>query len=594
MKRISRRQALRAAAAGTLVAGAAVRGRATSDDPSAEGALATGPNELSLVRDGNAQAAIVVEPDATAAEAHGARELLDYMKRISGAGLEIRGDAAGKVEIRVAHDASLGPEEYRLKAEVGRLLVSGGRPRGVLYGCYALLEHLGVRWFTPEVTLVPECTSISLPPLDERAAPAFSYRHLFAMQANDADWAARNRLNAVSKTLNASHGGGVRIEPFVHSLEQIVPEEMFATHPEYFPLIGGQRSAGVSKGDKVYSGAVQRCLSNPAVVTLAIAKAREWIRACPEAHVISVSQNDGDGWCECGPCRAMSQEHGGVSGLLIVFVNQVAEAIAEDHPDKLIDTLAYGETEAPPRSVAPRENVRVRLCPIKVCHAHPLETCGSAESAALLARLKGWDALTDSLTVWHYACPEHALVPFPDFHSFPADFRLYHQHGARGVFFQAAYIPGGGSDGELRSWVVARLLWNPYADADALVTEWMQGVYGSAWEPMRAWFDRLHREAAEPTRHIYLQDGPRHPFLSDDVLAAGEEFFAKASQLADSESAHNAVARARLSLRYVQLDRAKTAGAALDDFVVLARLLGVTHVAEARTLEEWEAELRRR
>jgi hypothetical protein len=183
-------------------------------------------------------------------------------------------------------------------------------------------------------------------------------------------------------------------------------------------------------------------------------------------------------------------------------------------------------------------------------------------------------------------------MPFPDFNSFPADLRLYRQHGARGIFFQCAYLSGGGSDGELRSWIVARLLWDPDADADALITEWMKGVYGGAWAPMRAWFDRLHREAGEPARHLFLLDGPMNLILADDLLAAGEEYFEKAEKLADSESARDSVARARLSLDYVLLDRAKAPSAALGDFVTRARRLGVTLVAEWQALEDWEAELR--
>jgi hypothetical protein len=52
---------------------------------------------------------------------------------------------------------------------------------------------------------------------------------------------------------------------------------------------------------------------------------------------------------------------------------------------------------------------------------------------------------------------------------------------------QGNFVPGGGQcDAELRAWVLSRLLWNPDGDTDALVTEWMQGVYGAAWKPMRA------------------------------------------------------------------------------------------------------------
>ncbi len=105
--------------------------------------------DIVLVREGKAEAAIVLAKGATAAEERGARELRDHLKEMSGAelGAEV---PAGGVEVRIAYDASLGPEEYRLKTEGRRLSITGGRPRGVLYGCTALLDRLGVRWFTPD------------------------------------------------------------------------------------------------------------------------------------------------------------------------------------------------------------------------------------------------------------------------------------------------------------------------------------------------------------------------------------------------------------------------------------------------------------
>lgn len=586
MEKINRRQALRAATAGVVVVGTAVLDSMVAGDAPQVG-------ELTLVRDGRAQAAIVIEKDATAAERRGAREIRDHLKLLSGAELEIVDDAAGKVEIRVAFDDQLGAEEYRLKSGARQVLITGGRPRGALYGCYALLDRLGVRWVTPSVTLAPKRNTVTIPPLDERGRPVFENRHVMTTEGDNPDWAARNRLNGASKKLDATYGGSFLYHPFVHSLNDIVPGKLREEQPEYFPLIAGKRFTATD-AKHTFEG-VQRCLTNPDVVKLAVARVREWIKEVPDARVISVSQNDGDGWCECADCREVVERHGARSGLLIAFVNEVAAAVARDYPDKLIDTIAYGETEAPPKGIAPRANVRVRLCPIYVCHAHPLETCSARESKAFLASLKGWAAIARNLAVWHYACPAHFLMPFPDFTGLPADLRLYRKHGVTNVFVQGTFVPGGGQcDAELRAWVTSRLLWNPEADADALVTAWMKGVYGPAWEPMRAWFDRLHREAEDGERHLYLQDGPHHPILADAVLAAGDALFDKAAALANTDARRDAVAKARLSLRYVKLDRAKSPGPDLEDFLATAKRFGLTHAAEGRALEDWAAELRKR
>ena len=81
--------------------------------------------------------------------------------------------------------------------------------------------------------------------------------------------------------------------------------------------------------------------------------------------MISISQNDWHGYCECEKCRALDEHEGTHAGTLIHFVNAVAEEVEKEHPDILIETLAYQYTRKPPRHVRPRRNVVTRLCSIE-------------------------------------------------------------------------------------------------------------------------------------------------------------------------------------------------------------------------------------
>ena len=269
----------------------------------------------------------------------------------------------------------------------------------------------------------------------------------------------------------------------------------------------------------------------------------------------------------------------------------MAEAIEKEHPDKLIDTLAYQFTEAPPKGIVPRKNVRVRLCPIAVCEAHPYEKCSAPPTVAFVKNLAEWSKITDTLYIWHYNTDfANYLMPFPDFDEFPADIRLYQRSGVKGIFFQGAYAPGGGgSDAELRSYVMAKLLWDPKLDSDALVNEWMAGVYGPAAKPMRAWFDLLHEKARDPNHHFFIFDPPTVAYLSDDVLSAGQKFFdeARAAAAADPVAA-DYVGRASLWLRYVLLVRHPTDGEELKQFLADLKKAGTKNVSEGQSVEEWE------
>jgi hypothetical protein len=552
--------------------------------------------DITLVAAGRSDYVIVVGRAASPAERRGAAEIQSHLEQMSGVTIPITGEDIAvpdhgifvghsrfTPELGVTYDSQkLGPEGFVLKAAGPHVVVLGGSPRGTMYGCTALLERLDVRWFTPTVTRVPKRTTVTLARIDEAQSPAFEYREPFFWEAFDKDWAARMRVNGHHARLDDSTGGHVVYGRFVHTFDELVPPKLFETHPEYFPLIGGQRTGGY----------VQRCLSNPHVLRLSIERVREWIAKNPAATIFSVSQNDTAKWCECEACTSIADQYGGVqSGLYLWFVNQLAEAIEKDHPDKLIDTLAYQFTEAAPTGVAPRASVRVRLCPIACCQAHPYERCAAEPNRAFLKNLAAWSKLTDSLYIWHYNTNFAGyLLPFPDFDEFPAEARLYKRLGVRGIFFQGAYAEGGGgSDSELRAYLMARLLWDVNVDTDALVSEWMSGVYGAAAPPMRRWFDLMHMQVRAADKHLFIYDPPTAHYLSADVLAEGDRLFDQAEKLAAGDAvAEQYVAKARLGLRYAKLMQRPRVDDEFRAFMSDVRRFGITQLREGQPIDAFE------
>ncbi|MCS6953550.1 MAG: DUF4838 domain-containing protein [Bryobacterales bacterium] len=571
---------------------------------------------LTLVQDGRSPYAIVLSLDASPSERRGAEELQRFLEEISGARLPIVGEeerrrgpaifvGAGRAlerrGLRLPLER-LGPEGFVLKTAGRDVVIAGGRLRGTMYGVYEFLEKLGCRWFTAEVSRIPKLRTVRIPPLDEMQIPAFEYREPFFTEAFDRDWAARNRTNGHHARLEASTGGKIAYYPFVHSFYAILPPETyFKDHPEYFSLIAGKRRA--ERG--------QLCLTNADVLRLTVAKVREWIREHPEATIFSVSQNDWTGWCECDNCRRVEQEEGGAHcGPLLRFVNAVAAEIEKDHPDKLIDTLAYWYTEAPPARTRPRRNVRVRLCPIGACQAHPYERCD--RTAYFIRNLKAWSKITDRLYVWHYNTNfAHYLLPFPDFDELAADIPMYRRYGVVGLFLQGAYPPGGGGEfAELRSYVMARLLWDVKADAWKAVDEFLEGVYGRAAGALREYLELMHRQVRFPPegrgQHLWIFLNPGAPYLRGDFLPQARRILDRALAAADSEAARDRVRKVRLSLDYVELVRdmalepregfyapADPAGLRrrFEAFLAEVRRFGITQLHEGRGLETDEQEL---
>ena len=570
----TRRQFLRSAVLSSVgLAAGRIRGLSAATTPR---------QPITLVKRGKSSYSICISHAASPSEKHAAEELQKFVEEMSGARLPIVTDAdkpqgslvlvgnSTLVEQTEPHMEfeKLPAESFSLLTGGNRVLIGGDtqvkegdwvlivgdRQRGTLYGVYTFLEKLGCRWFTRDVCVIPKKPTLVIEPLDEIQKPAFEYREPFFTEASDKDWAARNRINGSSMNLDESTGGKFIYYPFVHTFYQILPaQEYFGEHPEYFALVDGQRR----------SANAQLCLTNPSVLRLTINKVLEWMKQHPEASIYSVSQNDCEGWCECDACQRVEQEEGGAhSGPILRFVNAVAMEVAKQHPDKLIDTLAYWYSEPPPLHARPLPNVRIRLCPIGACEAHPYENC--KDDAYFMNHLRAWSKITNQLYIWHYVTNfSHYLLPFPDFDELAANIPMYRKNGVVGIFFEGDFAEGGGGENaELRSYVMARLLWNPKVDVDKIIDEFMAAYYGKAARPMRAYFNLLHRQVRPAPRgkgqHMWIYTNPGASYLSQEFIAQAQKLFQEAEAAADDDATRTRVRKARLSIDYVRLLHAKS------------------------------------
>jgi Domain of unknown function (DUF4838)/Glycosyl hydrolase family 67 N-terminus len=555
---------------------------------------------LDLARNGQSKYRIVISANAPPSERYAAAELQHYLQKISGATLRIVTDDQKPTarEILLGDNshlrrmpfkcdfAALGPEGFRLGTRQRRLIIAGGKPRGTLYGVYALLEdHLGVRWFTPDLEVVPPTNHLLVPTLNETQVPALEYREVFWTEMlHDADFAARHRLNGDHYKLTDKHGGRAAVYfPFVHSLDSLIPRELYAEHPDYFPLINGKR----------VDGYVQRCLSNPEVVKLAIARVRQWIHEHPEATIISVSQNDTANWCQCPTCKALDDAEGTPAASLLRFVNAIAENIAKDYPNLRIDTLAYQYTRKPPKTLRPRPNVILRLCSIECCFAHPLATCTSEQNARFRQDILAWEPVAPKLYVWDYT-PNfaHYQQPFPNFAALQPNVQFFVAHRVKGLFEQGNYSSGGHGEMEpLRAYLLAELLWNPNADVRKMTDEFLRAYYGSAAPELAKYLSLLEDQVSSPDVHAHIYDPPRARYLNDTFIQGAGALFAEAEQAAENDTVRFRVKLARLPIWYVQLATGRVTGEAratlLKQFLEIARKAGISNISEGQSLEAW-------
>jgi len=560
--------------------------------------------DVTLAEAGRSDHRIVISSHAIPSERYAAEELQRYLEKISGVRLPliVEDKAAGAKDLFIGDNPvlekelsrvdrkALGSDGFLLRTDGNRLIVLGGRPRGTLNGVYTLLEeHLGVRWFTPEVEVVPRRDTLVAPTLDVTCIPPLEYREVYWTEMmRDADYAARHRLNGQSYALEQRHGGrAVLYHPFVHSFDALIPPALFTNHPDYFPLINGKRKGGY----------VQRCLTNPDVLALAKQRVRDWIRQHPEATILSVSQNDCIENCQCERCKAVDEAEGSPMGSLLQFVNAIAADLEKDYPRVRIDTLAYQYTRKPPRTIRPHRNVIIRLCSIECCFGHPLATCPSPENQRFREDIKAWQPVAPLLYVWDYT-PNfaHYQMPFPNFDVLQPNIRFFVEHGVKGLFEQGNYSPGGqGEMGPLRAYLLAKLIWNPNTDVRRHTEEFVNAYYGPAAPRILDYLEVIHR----PIRlgaHLHIFAGPKSSYYTEEVIREGERLLDEAEGLANSPAVKERVQVARLPIWYLQIAQGRVTGdgkkALVERFLAIARKAGISHISEGMSLTDWERKQR--
>ncbi|MBN2450749.1 MAG: DUF4838 domain-containing protein [Lentisphaeria bacterium] len=502
--------------------------------------IATAWGGITLAEGGHSDYTVVLPAAPTPSQEYAATELQHFVAEMTGARVPLRSDAeplpARAILLGWTRYTSevlggevdwgrLGEDGFRLRTAGPHLVIVGSGVRGTLYGVYELLERYGgCRWYASWHSVIPRLAVWSLPEIDDEQVPAFVMREPFWFDMFRGDFAARCRANGNRMELEARHGGKIRFGAglFVHTFNRLMPPgEFFAEHPEYYSEIDGARRADHS----------QLCLTNPDVVRICTERLLEKIRSDPGAKLYSLSQNDWRGNCTCPNCRAIDEREGSPAGSLIAFVNQVAEQVEKEFPDVWIETLAYQYTRTPPRTVRPRHNVVPRLCTIECDFSLPLDVSPYEQNRKFVEDIRGWSAITDKLYVWDYTTNfAHYLGPHPNFGCLQGNVRFFHDNHVVGLFEQGAYQGRHAEFAELRAWVLAKLLWNPQADVEALYRDFFPGYYGAAAPLVRQYFDELQALAAPPEVIVNIWNPPT-------VALYPEGFFERAAALWDEAEA---------------------------------------------------------
>ncbi|MBA4057884.1 MAG: DUF4838 domain-containing protein, partial [Marivirga sp.] len=294
---------------------------------------------------------------------------------------------------------------------------------------------------------------------------------------------------------------------------------------------------------------------NPEVLDITVQNLRRKIAQNPGALYWSVSQNDNKDYCTCDDCKAIDDREGSPSGSIIHFVNQVADQF----PDKMISTLAYEYGRHAPRMLRPRDNVNIMLCSIEAFRHKPITD--DERSADFVKDVEDWGKISKDIIVWDYVIQFNNLIsPFPNLHVLKPNIQFFAKHGVNAMFEQGNREVGG-EFAELRAYLISKLLWNPEANADTIMNDFLRGYYGKAAKPIRHYIDEMKTAlltSLQPLRIFGTPNEAATSYLTPELITRYEVLFDEAEKsVAGDPEVLERVKIARLPLEFAIMEQAK-------------------------------------
>ena len=457
------------------------------------------PEPLMLVDRGKCLVSIVNVGSPAEVERNAADVLQDAFEVATGARPEINPARKSSVEIRLGVASSFSipvqdPSEqaYAMRRVDGHIELVGNTPVAAMWAVADFCDRvLNVSWptrGTPRRT-GPQRDSLSVDTLDVTESPDIEERG-WGHCENMAEWMAKNRQNMNhchrgnlgSTTLGKMRPWGLSANVVNHSFSWLITGALYDEHPEYFPLIDGQRKRTERGSDPNF------CVSNPDVAEIIIEKARGFFLSDPTLKFFPVVGNDNGQWCECDACREWDGKQAGkeqYSNRLFRLVNRVAEAVADEFPGRYIGTLSYWNYTMPPDiEVAP--NVALGFCMGGRNYLKKLTDPTDPANKKLLDLLKEWLTRVNYVFLWeYYGGVSLKYCPLPIARTLAEEYGELAALGVKGI--QSERPNADWELMELVSYTAARSGWDTDLSYEGILEDYCRAKYGPAAEPMKAY-----------------------------------------------------------------------------------------------------------
>ncbi len=378
-------------------------------------------------------------------------ELARHIKKITGHGVPIRqlkkyDPAKAGIWIGVvtsfgaAAPSALTPsywdDGYTLTQDGAQLRIQGTNGRSVLFGVYAYLERLGVRWVRPGKSgeIIPALDALPTIPLEVQEIASYRHRGVciegspsLEHALNMVDWMAKHRMNSFflqfrhsgvfwerwnAHSDNAQSGAApqLSVEQFIANDQAVIaaikqrgmllhqvghgwtaatldmPCNSWQKTDQAVPAEKKRWLAKVNGRRTLFHHIpinTELCYSHRPAFQALVANITTYAKGHPEIDVLHVWLSDAmNNKCECADCRVMSP-----ADWYVKLVNALAEELYQVNPLLRFVFLSYFESWWAPQKLvvdATRGNAILMFAPISRCFRHALtdSACSTPEAPA--------------------------------------------------------------------------------------------------------------------------------------------------------------------------------------------------------------------
>lgn len=463
---------------------------------------------LTLVEDGQPRVSIHVQADRTPLIDRAVQSLLEAFQVASETQPAVDPSTPAGSQI-ILHEPtqapmfSLAAQRIEIRTEGSVIHLQGGSDAAILWAATTFARKaLDVGWPTngPAQRIGELRKTIAIAPINLTDEPGLLRRGMHMLGSHQdpqfdhatGDWMAHNRMNMklthqfhFPRVYEALVSRGIEPNTNAHSYFWLVPSELFEKHPQWFPIVNGQRIRKAGHGGV----GMQLTVSGEGLADHIAGMAKQWFRKYPHMQTFGVFPNDGpDGWSEDpgdleidGPQRGT----GVYSNRVVWLANEVARRTAEEFPDKYIGISAYSKYREPP-TIDIHPNVLVSFTTMKRNYLRSIADESDENNRELMTLLKAWMAKAKHVELYEYYSSGDigiGYLPMPVWRTLTEEYAQLKAMGVEGVYSEMMVASSFLPTTSITMYFLARASWDPSAKFEDILEDYCQLTYGQAAAP---------------------------------------------------------------------------------------------------------------